>query len=71
VGRTGRRSVVFTAEGMPIRANSPHLGVGRHTVRRALAADEPPKYRRPAKGRRGRAGAADPGVAEGPADGRR
>src|SRR5215472_10307839 len=38
------------AEGMPIRAISRQLGVGRNTVRRALAADGPPKYQRPAKG---------------------
>ena len=38
------------AEGMPIRAISRQLGVGRNTVRRALAADGPPKYRRPVKG---------------------
>ena len=38
------------AEGMPIRAISRRLGVGRNTVRRALAADGPPKYRRAAKG---------------------
>jgi transposase len=38
------------AEGMPIRAISRQLGVGRNTVRRALAADGPPKYQRAAKG---------------------
>jgi transposase len=38
------------AEGMPIRAIARRLGVGRNTVRRALAADGPPKYRRPGKG---------------------
>jgi transposase len=38
------------AEGMPIRAISRQLGVGRNTVRRALAADGPPKYQRPVKG---------------------
>jgi transposase len=35
---------------MPIRAIARRLGVGRNTVRRALAAGGPPKYRRPAKG---------------------
>ena len=38
------------AEGLPIRAISRQLGVGRNTVRRALAAQAPPKYRRAAKG---------------------
>jgi transposase len=38
------------AEGMPIRAIARQLGVGRNTVRRALAADGPPKYQRLAKG---------------------
>ena len=38
------------AEGMPIKAIARRLGVGRNTVRRALAASGPPKYQRPAKG---------------------
>jgi transposase len=38
------------AEKMPIKAIARRLGVGRNTVRRALAADEPPKYQRPARG---------------------
>ncbi len=38
------------AEGMPIRTIARRLGVGRNTVRRALAADGPPKYRRARKG---------------------
>jgi transcriptional regulator with XRE-family HTH domain len=38
------------AEGMPIKAVARRLGVGLNTVRRALAADEPPKYQRLAKG---------------------
>ncbi|MFI7699333.1 helix-turn-helix domain-containing protein, partial [Nonomuraea sp. NPDC049480] len=38
------------AEGMPIKAIARHLGVARNTVRRALAAEEPPKYQRPGKG---------------------
>jgi transposase len=38
------------AEGMPIRSIARQLGIGRNTVRRALAADGPPKYQRPAKG---------------------
>ncbi|WP_346139466.1 helix-turn-helix domain-containing protein, partial [Saccharopolyspora erythraea] len=37
-------------EGMPIRAIARRLGVGRNTVRRALSAEGPPRYRRPAKG---------------------
>lgn len=38
------------SEGMPIRAITRKLGVGRNTVRRALASDEPPKYVRKSKG---------------------
>ena len=38
------------AEGMPIKAIARQLGLGRNTVRRALAAEEPPKYQRPVKG---------------------
>jgi transposase len=38
------------AEGMPIKAIARKLGVGRNTVRRALAAERPPKYQRPVKG---------------------
>ncbi|GII96370.1 transposase [Sinosporangium siamense] len=34
------------AEGMPIKAIVRRLGISRNTVRRALASDEPPKYRR-------------------------
>ncbi|MFI7425337.1 IS21 family transposase [Nonomuraea sp. NPDC049684] len=37
------------AEGMPIKAIARHLGIARNTVRRALAAEEPPKYQRPSK----------------------
>ena len=32
------------AEGMPVRAVARQLGLGRNTVRRALAAEGPPKY---------------------------
>jgi transposase len=35
---------------MPIRAIARQLGVGRDTVRRALASEGPPRYQRPAKG---------------------
>lgn len=38
------------AEGVPIKAIVRKLGVSRNTVRRALAADEPPRYRRAAEG---------------------
>jgi hypothetical protein len=38
------------AEGMPIRAIVRATGVSRNAVRRALAADGPPKYERPARG---------------------
>lgn len=38
------------AEQMPIRAIARKLGVGRNTVRRALAAEGPPRYLRPVKG---------------------
>jgi transposase len=38
------------AEGMPVRAIARQLGLGRNTVRRALAAEGPPRYRRPLKG---------------------
>ncbi|GII97617.1 transposase [Sinosporangium siamense] len=34
------------AEGMPIKAIVRRLGIARNTVRRALASDAPPKYRR-------------------------
>ncbi|MFI6332482.1 IS21 family transposase [Micromonospora chersina] len=37
------------SEGMPIKAIARRLGVGRNTVRRALAAQGPPRYSRPAK----------------------
>jgi transposase len=38
------------AEGVPIKGIARRLGVGRNTVRRALAADAPPTYQRAAKG---------------------
>jgi transposase len=38
------------AEGMPVRAIARRLGVGRNTVRRALASDGPPRYVRASKG---------------------
>jgi transposase len=38
------------AEGMPIKAIARVVGVSKNTVKRALATDEPPRYRRPARG---------------------
>jgi len=38
------------SEGVPIKEIARRLGVARNTVRAALAADEPPKYVRAAKG---------------------
>lgn len=38
------------SEGMPIKAIARVMGVGRNTVRRALAAEGPPKYQRAALG---------------------
>jgi transposase len=38
------------AEGMPIKAIVRVMGVSRNAVRRALAADGPPRYQRPARG---------------------
>lgn len=38
------------AEGMPIKVIVRRLGVSRNAVRRALAAEGPPKYERPARG---------------------
>lgn len=38
------------SEGMPIKAIARVMGVGRNTVRRALEAEGPPKYRRPRRG---------------------
>ena len=38
------------AEGLPIKAIARVLGVSKNTVKAALAADEPPKYQRLAKG---------------------
>ncbi|GAA2437060.1 IS21-like element ISMbo1 family transposase [Actinomadura vinacea] len=38
------------AEQMPIKAIARRLGISKNTVKRALAADEPPKYRRVSKG---------------------
>ena len=38
------------AEGMPIKAIVRRTGVSRNAVRRALAADRPPRYERPAEG---------------------
>ncbi len=38
------------SEQMPIKAIARRLGVSKNTVKRALAADDPPKYRRAGKG---------------------
>ena len=38
------------SEGMPIKSIARVMGVGRNTVRRALAAEGPPKYQRAARG---------------------
>ncbi|CAM4516627.1 IS21 family transposase [Nocardia ninae] len=38
------------AEGMPIRAIARHLHVSKNTVKKALAAHQPPRYQRPSKG---------------------
>jgi DNA-binding XRE family transcriptional regulator len=50
------------AEGMPVRAIARKLRVGRNTVRRALAAEGPPRYVRPVKG--SAADAAEPRIRE-------
>ena len=41
---------LHTAEGMAIKAIVRRLGVSRNAVRRALASDSPPAYRRPPRG---------------------
>ncbi|SCF58886.1 Helix-turn-helix domain-containing protein, partial [Streptomyces sp. Ncost-T10-10d] len=38
------------AEGMSIKGIAQHLGIARNTVRRAVASDDPPRYRRVPKG---------------------
>ena len=38
------------AEGMSIKGIARHLGIARNTMRRAVASDDPPKYRRAPKG---------------------
>jgi transposase len=38
------------AEGMPILAIVRVMGISRNTVKRALAADGPPRYQRPVRG---------------------
>jgi transposase len=50
------------AEEMPVRAIARKLGLGRNTVRRALAAEGPPRYQRPARG--SVADAAEPRIRE-------
>ncbi|GAA3819964.1 IS21-like element ISMbo1 family transposase [Sphaerisporangium flaviroseum] len=37
-------------EQMPIKAIARHMGISKNTVKRALAADTPPRYQRPSKG---------------------
>ena len=46
----GLRSVGCTGRRGCRSGRSPGMGVGRNTVRRALAAEGPPKYQRPARG---------------------
>lgn len=41
---------LYRAEEMPIKAIARRLGISKNTVKRALAADEPPKYTRPGRG---------------------
>jgi transposase len=38
------------AEGMPIKAIARRMGISKNTVKRALVAEEPPKYRRAGRG---------------------
>lgn len=38
------------SEQMPIKAIAKRVGISKNTVKRALAAEDPPKYQRPAKG---------------------
>ena len=38
------------AEAMPIKAIARRMGISKNTVKRALAAQEPPKYRREGRG---------------------
>ena len=38
------------AEGMPIKAIARRMGISKNTVKRALAAEEPPKYQRASRG---------------------
>lgn len=53
------------AEKMPIQAVARQLGISKNTVKRALATDRPPVYRRPAKGLVvDSSRAADPRIAE-------
>ena len=48
------------AEAMPIKVIARSLGISRNTVRRALAADVPPRYQRPGRG--SAADAAEPAI---------
>ena len=38
------------AEGMPIKAIARRMGISKNTVKRVLAAEDPPKYRRASRG---------------------
>jgi transposase len=38
------------AEGMSIKGIARHLGIARNTVRRGVASNDPPKYRRAPRG---------------------
>ena len=54
------------AERMPVKVIARVLGCSKNTVKKALAADQPPAYRRRSRGSVVDAvGAADPGVAAG------
>jgi transposase len=41
---------LYRAEQMPIKAIARRMGISKNTVKRALAAQEPPTYRRASRG---------------------